>query len=136
MMTTFSRSQTFASLPKCWWKMPNVGGPQTSWVIMTSTFTQTFSPGAPAGCPAAGARIFSVKGIVGIGRPAIQRFCHRPWNCTNPANAAGRGGVPRPVRPVGGVLFLPAVEFLQSAGVPLVQRQVAVVDLEREEGEA
>ena len=53
MMTTFSRSQTLASSRRnAALKMPMVPGPQTSWVMRTSTSTQMFSPGAtcvPAG---------------------------------------------------------------------------------------
>ena len=65
MITTFSRSQTFASLPKCFLKTPMVPGPHTSWVMSTSTLTQTFSPGSTASRPAARARIFSVS-VIGM----------------------------------------------------------------------
>ena len=56
-MTTFSRSQTLASLPKCCLKMPMVPGPQTSCVMSTSTLTQIFSPGLTR-VPAGGGRGF------------------------------------------------------------------------------
>ena len=46
MMTTLSRSQTLAVGPNFSWKMPIVPGPQTSWVMSTSTSHQTFSPGS------------------------------------------------------------------------------------------
>src|SRR5262249_51753388 len=67
MRTTLSRSQTLAFWPKCCLKMPMVPGPQTSWVMRTSTFTQMFSPGAVVSRPAARARIFSVIVCDGIG---------------------------------------------------------------------
>src|SRR5919202_1446308 len=66
MMTTFSRSQTRASVPKFFLKTPNVPGPQTSCVMSTSTFTQTFSPGATWSRPLCRARIFSVI-VIGEG---------------------------------------------------------------------
>src|SRR5262245_34979281 len=65
MTTNFSLSQTLASLPKCFLKMPMVPGPQTSCVMRTSTLTQTLSPGATASRPAARARTFSVRVIGG-----------------------------------------------------------------------
>src|SRR5579883_2183100 len=65
MTTNFSLSQTLASAPKCFLKTPMVPGPHTSWVMSTSTFTQTFSFGATASRPAARARIFSVSVIGG-----------------------------------------------------------------------
>src|SRR3954467_9407158 len=60
MRTSFSRSHTLASVPKFFLKTPNVPGPQTSWVMRTSTFAHTFSPGATWSFPEARARIFSV----------------------------------------------------------------------------
>ena len=63
MMTTFSRSQTLASVPKCFLNTPMVPGPQTSCVMSTSTLTQTLSPGSTGSRPAARARIFSVSVI-------------------------------------------------------------------------
>src|SRR3954470_17184246 len=68
MTTTFSLSHTFASWPKCFLNTPIVPGPQTSWVIRTSTFTQTLLPGLTVGRPAARARIFSVMVIAAIWR--------------------------------------------------------------------
>src|SRR6185437_2793361 len=64
-MTTFLRSHTLASLPKCCLKMPMVPGPQTSCVMSTSTSTQMLSPGWTASRPAWRARIFSVK-VIGV----------------------------------------------------------------------
>src|SRR3954451_20172428 len=46
--------------------MPIVPGPHTSWVIRTSTFTQTFSSGATRILPECLARIFSVIVMPGI----------------------------------------------------------------------
>src|SRR5262249_43682436 len=63
MTTTFSRSQTLASWPKCFLNTPIVPGPQTSWVMRTSTSTQMLSPGRTLSRPAARARIFSVRVI-------------------------------------------------------------------------
>src|SRR5262249_53212574 len=73
MITTLSRSQTLASLPKCCLKMPMVPGPQTSWVISTSTSVQTLSPARTASRLAWRARIFSVKviGVIGSGSRTI-----------------------------------------------------------------
>src|SRR4051794_24393497 len=65
MITTFSRSHTFASRPKFSWNTPMVPGPQTSWVMRTSTFTQTLSPGETEDRPAARASTFSVR-VIGI----------------------------------------------------------------------
>jgi hypothetical protein len=59
-MTTFSRSQTLASSPNSFLKMPMVPGPQTSCVMSTSMSTHTFSPGSSAARSDALARIFSV----------------------------------------------------------------------------
>ena len=67
MMTTRSRSQTFALRPNFSWKMPIVPGPQTSWVMRMSTFTQTFSPGITWLLPLCLARIFSVMVMPGMG---------------------------------------------------------------------
>src|SRR5437762_14380407 len=64
MMTILLRSQTLASLPNSRLKTPMVPGPQTSWVINTSAWTQTLSPDWTRALPAARARIFSVKVIV------------------------------------------------------------------------
>src|SRR5690242_20700606 len=66
MTTTFSVSHTLALDPKFFLNTPMVPGPQTSWVIRTSTFTQTLSAGATDGRPAARARIFSVMVIAAI----------------------------------------------------------------------
>src|ERR1700693_1210972 len=63
MMTSFLRSQTLASWPNSRLKMPIVPGPQTSWVMRTSTFTQTLSPGWTCALPLARARTFSVRVI-------------------------------------------------------------------------
>src|SRR5919201_1497802 len=51
MMTTWSRSQTLASRPKCCLKTPMVPGPHTSCVMRTSTSTQMFSPGCTLSRP-------------------------------------------------------------------------------------
>ncbi len=56
-------SQTLASGPNSLRKMPIVPGPQTSWVMRTSTSTQTFSPGVTEAWPAWAAKIFSVMVI-------------------------------------------------------------------------
>ena len=53
-------SHTLASRPNSSWKMPIVPGPQTSWVMSTSTSHQTFSPGVTRSRPAWAAKIFSV----------------------------------------------------------------------------
>ena len=63
MMTIFSLSQTFASLPNSRLNTPMVPGPQTSWVMSTSAFTQTLSPACTDFLPDARARIFSVNVI-------------------------------------------------------------------------
>src|SRR3989442_7135106 len=63
MMTTRLRSQTFALLPNSRLNTPIVPGPQTSWVISTSAFTQTLSPAWTWDLPEARARIFSLKVI-------------------------------------------------------------------------
>src|SRR2546425_7117907 len=64
MMTILLRSQTLASLPNSRLKTPMVPGPQTSWVISTSVWTQTLSPACARDLPAARARIFSVSVIL------------------------------------------------------------------------
>src|SRR5205085_7621032 len=51
------------------WKMPIVPGPQTSWVMRTSTFTHTFSSGETWPLPACLARIFSVIVMPGMVAP-------------------------------------------------------------------
>src|SRR5438093_13560525 len=61
MMTTLSLSQTLAVAPNSRLKTPIVPGPQTSWVMRTSTLTQTLSPGRTAFLPDARAMIFSVS---------------------------------------------------------------------------
>src|SRR5581483_12500934 len=61
MITTLFLSQTPAAAPNCFLKMPIVAGPHTSWVMSTSTSTQTFSLGATVCRPAWRARIFSVS---------------------------------------------------------------------------
>src|SRR5690242_13647742 len=66
MMTTESGFQTLALRPNFSWKMPMVPGPQTSWVMRTSTFTQIFSPGVTFERPACLARIFSVMVMPGM----------------------------------------------------------------------
>src|SRR5947209_19538154 len=66
MMTTFSRSQTCASLPNSCLKMLMVGGPQTSCVIRMSVSTQMLSPGCTAGRLVCLASIFSVRVIGGM----------------------------------------------------------------------
>src|SRR3954468_8626175 len=67
MITTLFESQTFASLPNSRLNTPMVPGPHTSWVISTSTFTQTLSPAATCALPLARARIFSVSVIIRTG---------------------------------------------------------------------
>src|SRR4051794_8235775 len=75
MMTSFSLSQTLASLPNSFLKTPMVPGPQTSCVMRTSVFTQTFSPGLTWALPAALARICSVIVMDGIsGTPLVSEF--------------------------------------------------------------
>src|SRR6185295_928595 len=78
MMTTLFLSQTLAFLPNLSWKMPMVPGPQTSWVMRTSTSTQIFSPGRTAAFLACLAMIFSVRvmgGLEGMGAPFGVHFC-------------------------------------------------------------
>src|SRR5438034_2948700 len=64
-MTTRLRSHTLACLPNSRLKTPIVPGPQTSWVMRTSALTQMLSPACTRLLPAARARIFSVKVMVG-----------------------------------------------------------------------
>src|ERR1035438_352939 len=59
-MTSFFLSQIFAFSPNSFFQIANVGGPHTSWVIKTSTLSQTFSPGITLGRLADSANIFSV----------------------------------------------------------------------------
>src|SRR5438034_10983823 len=66
MTTTRSRSHTLALRPNFSWKIPIVPGPQTSWVMRMSTFTQTFSPGVTWLLAACLERIFSVMVMPGI----------------------------------------------------------------------
>ena len=54
------QSNTLASCPNSFLKIPIEPGPQTSWVIKISTLTQTFSPGINWGFSEALAKIFSV----------------------------------------------------------------------------
>src|SRR5581483_11404332 len=63
MITTLLRSQTLALLPNSRLNTPMVPGPQTSWVMRTSTFTHTLSPGRTSALPLARASSFSVKVI-------------------------------------------------------------------------
>src|SRR5687768_2280638 len=66
MMTTRSLSHTLALGPNFSRKMPMVPGPQTSWVMRTSTLTQTLSAGSTCDLLACLARIFSVMVMPGI----------------------------------------------------------------------
>jgi hypothetical protein len=52
------RSQTLAFWPNSRLNTPIVPGPQTSWVISTSAFTQMLSPASTRALPEARARIF------------------------------------------------------------------------------
>src|SRR5687768_4825568 len=63
MITTRWRSQTFADLPNSRLNTPIVPGPQTSWVIRISAFTQILSPAWTWDLPEARARIFSLNVI-------------------------------------------------------------------------
>src|SRR5258706_15617437 len=63
-MTTRWRSQTLAAGTNSRLNTPMVPGPQTSWVINTSAFTQTLSPAATVALPEARARSFSVSVII------------------------------------------------------------------------
>src|SRR5215217_4832814 len=91
MTTTFSLSHTFASWPKCFLNTPMVPGPQTSWVIRTSTFTHTLSFGLTWSRPAARARIFSVRVIAGMGRLSLGGAKGLPGYCKGPGHPAGKG---------------------------------------------
>src|SRR5688572_25619732 len=75
MITIFRLSQTRAEAPNSLLKTPIVPGPQTSWVIRISAFTQTLSPASTLALPAARAKIFSVKVIetVRVTEPAAYR---------------------------------------------------------------
>src|SRR5213593_2214193 len=66
MMTTLSLSQTLAVAPNSLLNTPIVPGPHTSWVMRTSTLTQTLSPGWTDFLPDARAMIFSVSGMARI----------------------------------------------------------------------
>src|SRR4051794_17695764 len=68
MITIRDLSQTLAALPNSRLKTPMVPGPQTSWVIRMSAFTQTLSPACTRVFPEARARIFSVSVILNINR--------------------------------------------------------------------
>src|SRR6185437_3461809 len=103
MTTSFSRSQTLALGPNAFLKMPNVPGPQTSWVMSTSTFTQTFSHGSTRSLREARARIFSVMVMAaGISAPrcvaATQRAARKlraaRWVAATPilSESAARDG--------------------------------------------
>src|SRR5688500_13555888 len=120
MTTNFSLSQTLASGPKCFLKTPMVPGPQTSWVMSTSTLTQTFSPGATASRPAARARIFSVSVIAaGISRLRYGRGCllhHTVWE---------RGGAGQTARPAA---FPPGEEGLLRGELDVVSARRRVLD--------
>src|SRR5436190_17725554 len=60
-----------------------VPGPQTSWVIRTSTLTHTLSPGCTFALPLARARTFSVR-VIRIGKMAARRLFGK-WNVSGRA---------------------------------------------------
>src|SRR5258708_4717275 len=75
MMTTLLRSQTFAVAPNSRLNTPMVPGPHTSWVISTSTFTHTLSPGWTDFLPEARAMSFSVS-VIGWRIPEPNGACN------------------------------------------------------------
>src|ERR1700722_12483134 len=83
MMTIFSRSHTLALAPNSRLNTPMVPGPHTSWVMRTSTFTQTLSPGCTDFLPDARAMIFSVSGI-GTSTPSPTEYTS---NCARATSA-------------------------------------------------
>src|SRR6478735_3948015 len=86
MITTRSRSHTFALRPNFSWKMPIVPGPHTSCVMRMSTSTHTLSLGLTWLLPVCLARIFSVMVMPGIDRLLFQRTGE-----IRPTSIAGRG---------------------------------------------
>src|SRR2546428_204963 len=120
MITILLASQTLAAFPNSRLKTPIVPGPQTSWVISTSTLTHTFSPAVTCTLPLARANSFSVKVILPlilpdrvpfdnnlcaiglirdnqIHRDRSDRLWHGQFTeCRKGARARGRRGADRP----------------------------------------
>src|SRR5581483_10260626 len=85
-------SQTLAALPNSRLKTPMVPGPQTSWVMRTSTFTHTLSPAWTCALPLARASTFSVRVIRGT--TITPHHTRAQMDLSHELGPAGRWGIP------------------------------------------